>query len=422
MQMVNNDCRKRSVCTSPKRLGCTVKTMQNELRHVQPRIPNLWKMQKSEICAAYEDFHRRNDQANARPTRQAPTSGPRPINQPKNQQAQPNARPTSAPSADPGFIWKPTTRYLSGPVSMAVFEVGDGKHVYLFGDQHNTKLGRCWRKADSEYIVDVLQRLCQEEKGDRDVDVFLETPLSERWYEFLRTHRRGWTASPLFEAIVKFADDAYHTQSPKRCKYVRFHRVDPRHDIVFEMLHPRVVERIQHTLVDIEKFVMAFAFGSYDDVVSLPTLRSLGLKISVRKGSRSPISKEISRLDERFIPLLKRHTRQFISQCLGDTKSIVNVTENVAVLLMDLYALARLLRYVQMQKRNSVSIVFAGDAHISSYIAVLASLFGDPIRHHARTHPTFGFQSKLGWVHRCMDVNAKESVAGIRAYKFVLTR
>ena len=419
-------------CRSPKRQGCTMKAMQNHLRG--KGIPGLWKLNKASLCQVYANASR-----NGGPRPPAPNQIPNPKSKPKSK-SKPEPKPEPEPKskskpepepepkskskpepeelANPGkYIWN-DVKYLSGPISATVFEISKGRRIYIFGDSHDSKRGQCWSRS-SESIQTVFRRLC----GDRsrDIDVFLE-------YGRENPFRYGGS-SPLIDILQEYTSESESgSRTSKRCA-ARFHWADVRNE--FSWLGN----------MDVPEYGRAFYSDFVRHIDSAAKLRRLldgfltnknwkreifTLWPTFRMDQRDAVKdnfstgKEFNRLGSTHQALLRefiddyiQHDDMMSERYYGNFIASVRrrgwnrlsyyyldlLILNVGLIVMDVYLLSRLLRYVEKQKTNGISVIFCGEAHCINYVRFLQRLYGPPVFHRASTDFMRNLKS-----YRCIDV------------------
>lgn len=406
-------CSDPKECTSPKRQGCTVKAMQQQLRG--QGVPDLWRLRKPELCKLIAE---RDQAKQPKRTTKSNSSGDKP------------PRSITKKLQEP-FLWG-SAKYVSGPVSVTVFETPRGQRVYVFGDEHSSTWKQCWH-PNSASIFNLFDKACKEKS--RDVDVFLEaTPPDQE------KAARYRYKTLIFKLIKKYMSEIHHYKNTKRCA-ARFHWADSRRESALSVnIEVLPDEWAKH--VDTSEKLRSIVHAGLTAKPSLPAVKAIHPKIANLQRPKEtkahdthdklllwentkvyPSSKQFNKLS----PQDQRHVRKFINDYLSAhdvfgypyydnfaqrvNAGIKNEDINrylffleleIGALDMDVYLLSRLLNYIHKQKDGGVTLVFAGDFHCQNYRHVMKAIWGKPVFHRSNLDSPQSDPHRPGF--RCVDV------------------
>ena len=323
----------------------------------------------------------------------------------------------------PRFIWE-QSRYLSGPVSVTVFDVGDGKQVYLFGDAHVSGDNLCpAAKPGAIHISDLVEKTARSRSGD----FFLET-----WKDVKFDQHND--AFPLNALVTRFGDKMYahKREHDERYPNFRFHYGDSRghffRDITLMFVDQRQTQRVLDVSMYVKPFVQkikthdqlvrffnVFFFhdewsetnsNDYQENFSKQINQvwpefplSPSADIDYDSPGYSKVWKQIDKLDGPHRVALTLFIRAFIDELVanvpvdrfnrfrevvknGDATINTNMffltlMADLGIMIMDTYTLARMFNCISQQDSGSVTIIYAGDTHIDNYRLMLKGIYGD---------------------------------------------
>lgn len=351
---------------------CTVPKLREALLKQHAGVyPGIWRMRKHELCEAL-----------------AKKSSKQKSDSQTNKQS--TSTRTIAIKEENPFIWKPTTKYISGALSVTVYQAPEGKKIYMFGDMHLGSSLQCWSKSRSESVEDLIDGLCQDPKG-RDVDVCLENATPDYFYYGSgKPPKYSWTnpygklqeyfPSPMVKLIDKYHHDMFHDvhTSSKRCK-ARFNRIDARDDsYLLNILTPRAILRKYWTLSKFKKIVFELCTSTrHKSCIIAKEFHKLTHVEQAAAYKQLEVIFDQSLNTVSFQAFLAELT--VITGVLQRNTLSINIMAIMFAVFIEFYTLCRLMRVLRKQKPGGVSIIFWGDTHAFHFRKVLTSLYGKPL-------------------------------------------
>ena len=423
-------CVRPTVCNTRAPSGCGVVNLRDHIRHTDPGVKWVWKMNKAELCKQLRAPQPIPPAASASSSKQKPATmqscmtdftvkNLRPLLAKMNlnnvfpwkmSKGQLCEQVVTASPPKVNYIWGNALR-LSGPVGATVFQLPHNKQIYLFGDNHGGIKFQCPKNdKDAIGIIDLLVQTFNNRNrpGPENTDMFIET-----WNGGLMDDQVKSFAKKSVEqdAMLIHVSRRFRSEFNKRAKNARefpatrVHYADPRHTTfnlhgyeVMSFWNDSLVKRYMDSPAKAKEYIKLFVTSdnfAADMRALVPAYKGKETRHAIRKQLLKLEAKDRNFLLERVDKeldyvftavndeIFEKYRKAFVSKSKESREIALEITKEIAgdigVCLMDTYLLARLIYYVTKQTAGGLTVVYVGENHKVNYANVLAKMYGPPV-------------------------------------------